>query len=471
MIYHFQKAFKTSASASLYLVVGGLLSTTALSATFLSTARVSAEDSVINDVSITVPIACTMSGTGMNSHTATVPNGTYEDDIGTTTLKAFCNDSNGFAIYAIGFTGEEYTGTNHTRLVGVNDSTKTIATGTATSGNTSNWAMKLETSGSATYPITLTNGYGSYSNVPDTYTKVAQRTSATDVGTNATGSTLTTTYAAYMASTQAADTYAGKVKYTLVHPYDEPAPEIVYIMQNLDPSNCVTNKTTTVKDIRDNEEYLVQRLADGKCWMLDNLRLDPRAVSLTTLQGNTNASNTTLNYFKNGGGTTSDKYAINGLVGWQDSYSQPSIYVSSTTITAHGAGSGKVGVYYNYCAASAGSFCYGDGSSSGTSSGNATEDICPAGWRMPTGGSSGEYNALYVAYSSNASSFKAALSTLLSGTYAIRETEVNTSGFWWASTRNDDEKMYRLNLYGDNVYTNSSIVRRNGLTIRCLLAN
>lgn len=163
-----------------------------------------------------------MSGAGMTSHNAEITNGTYQADIGTTTLKAFCNDNEGFAIYAIGFTGDQYTGEDHTKLVGASNSQK-ITTGTATSGATSNWAMKLNTISSPTpaYPITLDNGYGSYSSVPDAYAKVAHRDSGTDVGSTATGSQLTTTYAAYISKTQAADTYSGKVKYTLVHPKTE----------------------------------------------------------------------------------------------------------------------------------------------------------------------------------------------------------------------------------------------------------
>ena len=225
------------------LTAASLVGLTIISGLVLTSKAVSADD-VVDNVSITVPVSCTMSGTGMNTHTAEVVNGTYRADIGTTTIKAFCNDPNGFSIYAIGFSNDEYTGTNHTKLIGTNDNTKTIATGTATSGSTSNWAMKLATNSSATYPITLTNGYGSYSNVPDTYTKVAQRTSGTDVGTNATGSTLTTTYAAYMASTQAADTYVGKVKYTMVHPYDATAPVVptpgVYTLSRADYGESYT---------------------------------------------------------------------------------------------------------------------------------------------------------------------------------------------------------------------------------------
>ncbi len=177
-------------------------------------------------MTINVPESCTMTGTGMNSHTAEITNGTYTANIGTTTLKAYCNDSNGFSIYTIGYTNDTY-GT--TTLIGQSTS-NTIVTGTATSaGNpdTSNWAMKLTavSSPTPTYPITLDNGYGSYSIVPSTYTKVAHRDSGTDIGTNAEGSTLTTTYAAYISRTQPADTYEGKVKYTLVHPADADAPD------------------------------------------------------------------------------------------------------------------------------------------------------------------------------------------------------------------------------------------------------
>ena len=192
---------------------------TSLSGIILTSSYTFADDSIIDDVAISVPISCTMMGTGTNTHNAEIPNGTYRADIGTTTLKMYCNDSAGFSIYAIGFTGEQYSGDN-TKLIGVNNN-QLISTGTATSGNTSNWAMKLATNSGATYPITLQNGYGAYSAVPATFTKVATRATATDVGNNATGAELTTTYASYMSSSQVADTYSGKVKYTLVHPANE----------------------------------------------------------------------------------------------------------------------------------------------------------------------------------------------------------------------------------------------------------
>ena len=201
------------------IALGGMVGLTAVAGASFASNVVKADD-VIDDVAITIPVSCTMTGTGQNTHSANVTNGTYEDDIGTTTLKVLCNDSEGFSIYAIGFTGDQYTGEDHTKLIGVANNQK-IATGTATSGSASNWAMKLETDGTVTYALTLDNGFGSYSAVPDSYTKVAHKDSGTDVGTSAVGSTLTTTYASFIASNQVADTYSGKVKYTLVHPASE----------------------------------------------------------------------------------------------------------------------------------------------------------------------------------------------------------------------------------------------------------
>ena len=217
---------KYSLSLSLSLSLG-LTSLTVISGAILSAPFSFADDSVVDDINITVPIACTMSGTGMTSHTATVNPGNYTPNIGTTTLKAYCNDSSGFAIYAAGYTGNTIGETNSNKLVGTTHTTETIPTGIATSG-TSQWAMKLTTDSNATYPITIdsapnTSGgsdatFSAYHVVPNEYTKVAHRNSSTDVGTNAIGAELTTTYAVNISSTQIADTYVGQVIYTMVHP-------------------------------------------------------------------------------------------------------------------------------------------------------------------------------------------------------------------------------------------------------------
>ena len=287
-----------------------LLATTLVSGAFLMSSSVSADnDSVVDEINITVPISCTMSGSGMTSHNANIANGTYTADIGTTTLTAFCNDNSGFSIYATGYTNNTIGETNSNKLVGTSASNNaTIDTGTATTaGNPdiSNWAMKLTAASSPTptYPITITSdttgSFNSYHAVPNEYTKVATRANGTDIGTNAEGSTLTTTYAAYISKTQAADTYSGQVIYTLVHPASEPAPVAcnpngttigtntstdIQCMQdfaslsNSTKSTLINSMTTgtqyTLTDKRDSKEYKISKLADDKVWMTQNLDLD-----------------------------------------------------------------------------------------------------------------------------------------------------------------------------------------------------
>ena len=204
--------------------VGSLMVATVVSGLVLTSTSASANDTVIDDVAVTVPVSCTMTGSGMTSHTGEIVNGTYEDDIGTTTLKTFCTDNEGFAIYAAGYTNNEIGGTDSNKLIGNPVSAGNISTGTATTGNTSNWAMQLATDSTATYALTIDNGFSNYSSVPNSYTKVAHRDSATDISTPGnigTGATLTSTYAAYMAPSQTTGTYSGQVIYTLVHPASE----------------------------------------------------------------------------------------------------------------------------------------------------------------------------------------------------------------------------------------------------------
>lgn len=173
------------------------------------------DDSTVDNVFINVPVSCSLEGTGMNSHNANIVNGTYQADIGSTTLKAYCNDADGFAIYATGYT-DDVEGKNvltNTLLDG-ND----IVTGTATSGSASNWAVKLQANQSDTYPVKIMNGYDNYHIISNGYDLVVRRFSSTDVGLSAVGSTILTTYQAYVSNTQPAGTYIGQVKYTLVHP-------------------------------------------------------------------------------------------------------------------------------------------------------------------------------------------------------------------------------------------------------------
>ena len=131
-----------------------LVSVTILSGIILTSSNTSADnDSAVSNASVTVPVSCIMSSTIDTAHNATLSPGTYsgasgsqyENGIGKTTLTTYCNDNNGFSIYAIGFTGDSYDGENHTKLVGTTASgNATIATKVyESSDTTSNWSMKV----------------------------------------------------------------------------------------------------------------------------------------------------------------------------------------------------------------------------------------------------------------------------------------------------------------------------------------
>ncbi len=528
----------------------GLLSLNLISGVILASNFVLAtDDEVVDSVQLTVPIACTMTGTG-TTHTATLNPGTYSgasgsanaNGIGKSTLTAICNDDNAFSIYAIGYTGNSYDSENHTKLVGTNTG-GVIATKAYASGDTtSNWSMKLTkvTDATESYnPQHLTiqsdteGTFSSWHSVPASYTKVAEYHANTGSSTTDTtlGVKLETTYAAYIASNQSADTYIGQVKYTMVHPYNEeplqpqscdsgkicyfvnasdavgtmgqqpvstsatsvtllasnfsrtgygfagwsdkfdyvtnpsakfygPQETVVFSEDTLasglslyavwiksegsiqDQSKVasVCNSLTTaptdgtanltsvsaLTDQRDNNTYAIAKLADGKCWMIENLRLESTAdhnsdgtlaqgYGTSATYGNfggladAESSGFTYTYTANSlyySGTQEGTASIN--IGTTDypgrrmprynnwnnqsnSTNRPQNPITNYAINSTtNAGMYSYGNYYTWHAAIA------DLTYNGTNNQSSTgTSLCPAGWHLPTGG---------MAYASGSSS-------------------------------------------------------------------
>ena len=497
-----------------------LLTITLLSGITLASTKASADTEVIDQVRLTVPIACTMTGEG-TSHTATLDPGTYsgasgseyENGIGKTTLTAICNDDNGFSIYAIGYTGNQYEGENHTKLVG-QSTNSTISTKAYTSGDTaSNWSMKLTKITDATVSynpqnLTISTGYDNWHAVPDTFAKVAEYHANT--GSSSTDTTLgvklETTYAAYISSSQPADTYVGQVKYTMVHPYnaDEPViprsldaaatlQEVTYCSEDLPEGQVYT-----LTDSRDGNTYHAARLKDGRCWMLDNLALD---LTDSTVQANlnsstTNATDESISYLK-GINTRNPEIDPNGqyatsavAIGSTNTYSDPRIITSAKDNTyasddVSEAKDWKFGIYYNYCAATAGSYCYGKGLNSAFVDVDATEDICPLGWRMPFGdGDHSEFKVLAVSmgliaqegsassinYGEQSLQYRKALHLPLSG-YVYEQTVSNGGdrGLWWSSSRANNTYTFYLRSDSALVYLSLSNPTYYGYSMRCIM--
>ncbi len=345
--------------------------------------------------SVTVGTACNFSGNVDSQHNATITNGINSTDIGKTTLNVTCNDQGGYAVYAIGYTNDEY---GNTSLQSNISDDYNISTGTSTSGNTSNWSMKLSTVPGTT-TATIENGYSNYHTVPDDYTKVASLNTITDPSTPNTGSSISTTYQAYISPTQPAGTYSGKVKYTLVHPSTAPTPEKPIFMQD---TAAIKSKLANVGDemqaidTRDGKKYWVTKLADGNIWMTQNLDLELDSTkTYTPADTDVSVDWTPLRSTINFTGVS--------IRGWHDDDYSPysaspgdvyhytsnsadpdSQYVSlSDCQSEHPDCSthNHVGNYYNWSAAVASNNT--NTTELNTVYNNAPDSICPAGWRLP----------------------------------------------------------------------------------------
>ena len=130
-------------------------------------------------------------------------------------------------------------------------------------------------------------------------------------------------------------------------------------------TTCTTTKTIA-RDERDSQLYYVRQLADGKCWLVDNLRYNGGTLSQVsgkylTTSGSASATDGTLNDVA--------KYVDPGTL----SYCMNDTNMPSETVT-------RCGFLYNWYAANAGSV----DSSTNVSGVNAQGSICPDGFRLPS---------------------------------------------------------------------------------------
>ena len=151
---------------------------------------------------------------------------------------------------------------------------------------------------------------------------------------------------------------------------------------------------------------------------------------------------------------------------------------SSDTLSAE-AKTWKFGIYYNLCAASAGSYCYNSSYNPYTNGivDGVIEDICPKGWRLPTGGDSGDFGLLKTYYNTLAS-YRSALklplgSSTLTANFQNREDSPGISGSWWCSNEKPPYggiyDLYLNNNDSPGVYVTYSRNSMYGISLRCVL--
>ncbi|MBR3270190.1 hypothetical protein IKG07_03000 [Candidatus Saccharibacteria bacterium] len=233
-----------------------------------------------------------------------------------------------------------------------------------------------------------------------------------------------------------------------------------YIMQNITSSMC-TSTPISVMDARDGQTYSIARLADNECWMLDNLNLGATNITTALTSDNTNIldvdtiSAATFNAWRKTSGS--------------ETYTDGEFIPISGTDTVSGT---KYGTLYNYCAASAGTYCYDP--SDGINHGNLTTDLCPKGWKIPT---TSEFTATATAYNNSVSEVHNPVSSngaafAFAGVFAdSTPRDRQSTGEYWTATKygnNSNGFVYRFSI-NPQVDLTAINLRHNGLSVRCIL--
>ena len=287
------------------------------------------------------------------------------------------------------------------------------------------------------------------------------------------------------------------------------------------------NTITALTDKRDNMVYAVARLADGNCWMVENLRLDNGATvgnnindsSVTNqslAQGyggvftglpsteSANFGTTTANslYTTDSTSTTLNILTGNNLVYRFPRYNNTNITWnnnSSSATTPTGPSQSLIGgnVYYdnyvysygNYYTWAAAIADTGEYNSLSTHPKSSTS-ICPSGWHLPNGGSgtnsTGSMGGLSGGFSyldkqmdgtgsyqgTNVASNKWRMfpnNFIYSGNWEGSTANVRGfEGYYWSPSVNDGDFAYFLG-FGEGIFPGTASAKKyNGFTVRCV---
>ncbi len=256
-------------------------------------------------------------------------------------------------------------------------------------------------------------------------------------------------------------------------------------LQNFNCANLESGAKVALTDNRDGQVYTVAKLADGKCWTTENLRLDfsNLASGVTIDSSNTNnpsadftariSSNPTSDEWSDGGNSVA---AINRL-----NYNTTNIERGDEDARY------SYGVYYNWYTATAGQGTFDSQEE------DAQGDICPAGWRLPIGATGytgtratgGDYSDLKDAMNipDEASDWRwrqYPLNFIHSGYYerdgdedVITWRTSNTlisAGEYWTSSAHKNSNLFSITMrVHDNHYdVNGQQHKAKGFTVRCV---
>ncbi|MBR3324421.1 DUF1566 domain-containing protein, partial [Candidatus Saccharibacteria bacterium] len=190
-----------------------------------------------------------------------------------------------------------------------------------------------------------------------------------------------------------------------------------------------------ITDSRDNTPYTIAKIGN-QVWMTKNLDL---AGGTTLTPQNSNVTSSYTLPASSASGFSSDSTAY--------------VYNSGSTTCASDS---PCYSYYSYLAATAGT---------NPSSGNATSDICPAGWRLPT---KSEYETLMGTYNTGAKLTASPFLAVYAGTYNTSSLGNGGSvGYYWSSTAYSSSNAYGLRFNSSGAVVDN-YNKRNGFSVRCV---
>ena len=232
-------------------------------------------------------------------------------------------------------------------------------------------------------------------------------------------------------------------------------------IQTISNERCPTTRTMAV-DARDNHTYWIQKLTDGKCWMLTNLAYAGGGAN--TYSDIKDISN----------GTTDTAYTYTDAKYYAPSDARPTTDPTApSTSTDGGATYKQYGYHYNWCAATGvqQTACINASIDSSYDSGVS---ICPHGWRLPSSSTTGgDFQSLVSAIgaTNNAAGAAVLRSTWMgqySGSWLISFSGLGGNGYFWSSTQSSSSSVYLLNLNGTTANPLYANGKYYGISVRCV---
>ena len=411
-------------------------------------------------------------------------------------VTATSNNSTGYVITAtVGdntHSNPSYSNTSLNHIGNTGDTFSSIATNAdlASLTNDNTWGYAISDNGST---------WSNYSGLP-LYTAESGKT-LKELNTNGTTS-FDFKIAAKASSSQPSGEYRNVINFTLTS-NSPPAPMTLdesyaaagktklngyYKMQDMSSTICSSvdaiDEQAQLIDSRDNKVYYVAKLADGNCWMTQNLDFD-------IINGGSaiNSTNTDVPSNWTDGGYLTNTYTANDTT-WNSYSDQPESYdignlywsgtIEDETPISSGNAHYHLGNYYNWTAAVA----MADSSSYTTDGTNVNQSICPAGWTLPKSGSntgSGSFQYLVNQYGWD------------DGTYMMEDPypwefplyfplgamwggewydDIGWNGYFWSSmvraTRYSWDLLVTVPSWGSTAYPDDGRVRTDGISVRCI---